>query len=144
MGFSVSVTFAIFLVAFLALSSILVSSYDYRSNLIDDAKEIRQERMLNELQTDLEIVQTSYNPTLDILTIDVDNSGSITLDTDEIDVIVDGRMQTGNITSLLVDGADTTVWAPEETLEIKVSGIASDPTRIKVIAGNGVSDCYGT
>ncbi len=144
MGFSVSMTFAIFLVAFIALSSILVSSYDYRSNLIDDAKEVRQERMLDELQTDLEITSTSHNAMGSFLTINVNNTGSTVLNANKVDVILDGSLKTGDISSLMVDGVATTVWAPDEPLRINITGVSSNPARVKLIAENGIADYYET
>ena len=144
MGFSVSMAFAIFLVGLLALSTILVSSYDYRSGLIDNAERVRHERMVKELQTDLEIITTDYDAVQDILTIDVKNTGSTVLNASKVDVLLDGELETANITSLKVNGVDSSVWSPEDTLQIKISGVAANPTRIKVIAENGISDYYGS
>ncbi|VUT27973.1 MAG: hypothetical protein SYNGOMJ08_00531 [Candidatus Syntrophoarchaeum sp. GoM_oil] len=144
MGFSVSMTFAIFLVAFIALSSILVSSYDYRSNLIEDAKEVRQERMLDELQTDFEITGTSYNAVGSFLTVNVNNTGSTVLNASKVDVILNGSLKTGDISSLMVDGVATTIWAPDEMLRINITGVSSNPARVKLIAENGIADYYET
>ncbi len=142
MGFSVSMTFAIFLVAFIVLASMLVSSYSYRSNLVNDAKEVQQERMLNKIQTDFEITDTSYNAEGNFLLIDVNNTGSTVINASKIDVILDGNLKTDSITALTIDGTATSVWAPDECLEINISGISSNPARVKVIAANGVSDYY--
>jgi len=144
MGFSVSMTFAIFLVAFIALSGMLVSSYSYRSNLVDGAKEIQQERMLNRIQTDFEITDTTYNAVGNFLVVDVNNTGSTVLNASKVDVILDGSLKTDSITALTINGTSTSVWAPDERLQINLSGISSNPARAKVIAANGVSDYYET
>ncbi|RJS71778.1 MAG: fla cluster protein FlaF, partial [Candidatus Syntrophoarchaeum sp. WYZ-LMO15] len=84
------------------------------------------------------------NDSQDILTIDVKNTGSTVLNASKVDVLLDGELETANITSLKVNGVDSSVWSPEDTLQIKISGVAANPTRIKVIAENGISDYYGS
>lgn len=138
MGFSVSGSAAIvFIAAFVSVGILYSAAYNGYEE-VTVAEDGQADRLLQQRNTDVSIVGTSYNATETNFTVQIMNDGSATLSVSETDVVLDGAYQP-TWESYNVSGSTTTdVWAPGETLNVTVSS-DSDPTRVKVVTGTGVS-----
>ena len=138
MGFSVSATFAIFLIGFLVMASLSYNSLSSSVELINDGRRDQHDRMSDELQTDINITSANYDSGSNTLTVIVENIGSIVLDASEIDLLIDGEIKSADYITM----NPAKVWIPEETLTITASNVSLSPSRVKVVAENGISDYY--
>ena len=136
MGFSVSIAVSIFLVGFLILSSVAYTSLSNSMGLVSDGRKEQNDRMRDVLQTDINITNVSYGA--GTIRVRVENTGSIVLDASKTDLLINGTFQTENISL-----SPTKVWIPEKTLNITVTGALGNPSRVKVISENGISDYWG-
>ena len=105
---------------------------------MDDASNDRYEMQNERLQTDITISNSSKtrgNETGYELSIMVTNTGSETLQTDELDVLVDGIIESYTFSP------STKTWTPDETKMITINNLSGTGVhRVKVVTGNGISD----
>ena len=138
MGFEVSAVIAIFFVSFVVLGTSIYSTASYSQSIVDDASNVRYEMQNERLQTDITISnssKTSGNESGYELSIMVTNTGSKTLQTDELDVLVDGIIESYTFSP------STKTWTPDETKTITVNNLSGTGVhRVKVVTGNGISD----
>lgn len=140
MGFSVSGATAVILVGLLVSAATLYPAVDSHTERRSEAVDDRQERLLTQQNTEVEITIASYNATGD-LTVSVKNTGATTLAVSKVDLLADGEYETLLSTDTTVDGDTTTdIWSPGETLTITVSSLLSSPGRVKIVTGPGVAD----
>lgn len=137
-GLSVSAAAAIIFTGFLFVFSVLFIAITNNINLVSEGMEKQQENLIDKEQTKVQITNTTYNNITLTLTIKAKNVGGIVLDSDKIDVLVDGVLYTDSIFSKSINGVSRRTWAPGETLVIKLS-YPTEPSRIKLITGNGVA-----
>jgi len=134
MGFSVSAsTGIVFLAAFVAFGTLFTAGsngYERVSNAHHDATD----RALRQSNTDLQLDNVSYQN--GVLSANVTNVGTTTLDVNETSVVVDNAVYTGTRTVVGVSG--TSLWAPGETMRVTVS-LPSRPSRFDLVSPNGVS-----
>lgn len=145
MGFSVSGSVAIISIGVLVAFGVMFPTVIDSSHQVSDAQSAQSERILDQQNTDIRINQTSYDSGANELTIEVVNEGTVALEVDETDVIVNGTYETPNGTTVYqtLDKANgdssTNVWLSGEVLEIVV-GADSKPGRVKIVTENGVAD----
>ena len=118
MGFSVSATMAIFFAAFLILFSILYSSLNDAFDSVSESFDEKYEYMNDRLDTQVTILDVSYQRDSNTLDIRVQNTGSKVLDISKVDLILEGTIPTSFNKS--IQGTDTEVWLPTEVLTITV------------------------
>lgn len=135
MGFSVSASFAIFMVGLLMLSTVAYSSVSRSMGLVREGRIEENNRMRDVLQTDINITNVSYIS--GNLTVEIENTGSITLDSSETDLLLNGTVCTENMTLSLAKA-----WIPEKTLTLNVKDLTGKPSRVKVVTENGISDYW--
>lgn len=138
MGFSVSATFAIFFIAFLAIgSSLYHTTYGTLHSLSTSIKD-QHEMIMAAQQTSISIVSiTVSGRSRDYdLALIVENTGSTTLDPSKLNILIDGVLQVNNLAS----GA----WFPKESITISYQNLSSSIQnhRVKIVTENGVST-YG-
>jgi flagellar protein FlaF len=143
MGFSVSgsaaIVFAGMFIAFGAFYTATSNNFER----VSDARDAQSEAYLDTKNTDVTVVETTYDADADVLTVAVNNTGSEALVVDHVDVLVDGTYQTSFV-SRTVDGegitpsSETDLLAPGEQLTVEID-VASQPDRVKVVSGPGVS-----
>ena len=137
MGFSVSgasaIIFASLFVGFGMWYPAAANSFEQ----VADAEADRTDRLLDQQNTDLEIVSATHNGTH--LTVDVENEGASQLRLSGTDLLVDGRYESGWTTGATVasDGG-TDLWLSGETLAITVAA-STKPDRVTVVTESGVS-----
>jgi len=137
MGFEVSVVVAIFFISALLLGTVSYTVISASQNLVDDASREQYDMQNKRLQTDILIDDStpsgsavSYD-----LTINVTNTGSETLDSDELNVLVNGTIESYTF------APSTVTWTPDETKTLTVAGLSGAGShRVKVITENGISD----
>lgn len=138
MGFSTSAATVLIFMGILLSIGIMFPALEGSFEDVSDALDDRDERMLDQRNTDIQVSNVTYNATADTLTVDVDNTGAISLGVEETDILLDGEIQTGYATS--VDGvADRSLWAPGETLTVELSDVTSKPNRLKVVTETGIA-----
>lgn len=131
MGFSVSGASAIILLAGVLTFSMAFTAVSNGHERVSAAEDDRMEQHLEIRNSNIEI--TKVNST----TVQVNNTGSITLNASETALITDGTYEEPDAIAVDYD-PDTTVWAPGEQLNISLS--TTDPNRVKVVAETGVAD----
>ncbi|MFW6458260.1 MAG: fla cluster protein FlaF [Halodesulfurarchaeum sp.] len=150
MGFSVSASTAIVLLAAFASIGLLYSAGSNGFEDVQEAKNLEGDRALEMKNADIDITNLSVNETKvpDQITVIVSNEGATTFSLDETDVILNGSVVTDNIIyeitsegETLAAGPDGTtgLWQPQETLTITIDQNVTD-TRVKFVTGTGVAD----
>lgn len=139
MGFETSVVLTIFFVSVLFIGTLsyttISSSHDFLSSSADEHYSLINKK----LQTDLQIVGSNaiiHNSTYQ-LSLHVLNTGSETLRSDEVDVLIDGVYRPcSNVNN-------TTTWTPETSAVLNVYNLSGfGDHRVKVVAENGICDYY--
>jgi flagellar protein FlaF len=140
MGFSVSGSAAILLIAAFVSIGILYSAAYNGFERVQDAENSHGERVLEQRNTVVEVTNTTYDSSADELTVNVTNRGSTELVVGETDLLVDGEFQQpSNYVSSSVDGNNaTSLWLPGETYSITVNA-TERPGRVKVVTSTGVT-----
>ncbi len=137
MGFETAVVVAIFFLSAMVLGTTAYVVISASQDLVDDASYEQNEMQIKRLQTDILI--DSSTPTglaaLYDLTITVSNTGSETLRSDKLNVLVDGIIESYTF------APTTTTWTPDGTITLTVEGLSGAGShRVKVVAENGISD----
>jgi flagellar protein FlaF len=138
MGFSTSGATVIVFVGLLIGFGTLYPTVEGAGERISDARSDRDDRSLRQQNTALVVAGTAYDATNDTLTVSVNNTGSTTLSVDRTDLLVDGRYQVPD-TFAVAGTENRTVWTPGSQLELTVTGVTSEPSRVKVVSGPGVA-----
>lgn len=137
MGFETTVVVAIFFLSAMILGTTSYVVISASEDIVDDASYEKNEMQIKRLQTDILISDStpvgsaaSYN-----LTVSISNTGSETLRSDELDILIDGTIQSYTFLPT------TITWTPDEIKTLIVTGLSgADPHRVKVVTENGVSD----
>ncbi len=155
MGFSVSASAAILLIAFLVSGSTIIGTiYNIGDSYIDSQK--NYERVMDErAQTKITITKIAYDQPSLSLRIEVVNLGDTSLDANKNCILIDGRIVGERPTrpTKLVDdrghirrnSEEVFYWLPGEkiTYNIKLKDIdMARGSTVKVITQNGISE-YG-
>ena len=120
MGFSVSATMAIFFATFLILFSILYSSVDRAFDTVTESFDDKYDRLSIQAQTDIEMLDMTYLRETDVLEVTLQNTGSVSLDTRKMNLLVGGVLVTS--AEMTAGGGETDYWLPQETMRITLSG----------------------
>lgn len=139
MGFSTSAAAAVIFVGVLVSLSIIYPAAAGSFEGVSDAMESREDRALNERNSDLRIANATYDDANDRLRVNVTNTGTVSIDVEETDLLIDGEIRTNGSTA--VEGvAGRSIWAPGETLTITVDDLDTSPSRVTVVNEYGVAD----
>ena len=142
MGFSVSGSLVVVLLGLFIALSVYYGSVSNAMERVNDARLAQHEHSDGIHDADLNVTSLSVvtSPSCGV-ELEVNNTGSTELAINDTDVLVDNDFQgVDDWDSYNVDGdTDTEVWLPGEQLEITISR-SSDPTRVKVVTGPGLSD----
>ena len=138
MGFSTSGATVVIFVGLLIGFGTLYPTVETAGERISNAESAHDDRTLRQQNTAIVVSGTTYNATNDIFTVSVNNTGSTTLSVNRTDLIVDGRYRTPE-TFAVAGTENRTVWTPGSQLELTVTGVTSEPERVKVVSGPGVA-----
>jgi flagellar protein FlaF len=138
MGFSTSGATVIVFVGLLIGFGTLYPTVEGAGERIGDARSDRGDRALRQQNTAVDVVGATYNASNDTLTVSVTNAGATALSVDRTDLLVDGRYRAPD--AFDVAGVENrTVWTPGSRLDLIVTGVVDEPTRVKVVTGPGVA-----
>ena len=138
MGLSVSAAAVILFSGFLLSSLLVIQAVDTSFDAVQSSDDERFERHDTRLRTFIEIDQVTYYTTPNSLTMNITNTGSGSLSSEDIDVLVNGEIQTDSISTTTVDGLQTSLWSPGTTLSLTLVN-QQTPQRVALVTGNGVS-----
>jgi flagellar protein FlaF len=140
MGFSVSGATAIVFIGLLISAAALYPAVDSYTERRADALDDREERALAQQNTDIRIVNASYDQGTGVLTLEVENTGASTLTVAELDVLVDGSYAALEPDDTVVaSSAATEFWAPGERLTVTFEPSTAPPDRVKLVTGPAVA-----
>ncbi|RLF35752.1 MAG: hypothetical protein DRN03_04690 [Thermoplasmata archaeon] len=132
MGFSTTAAVAIICTSLLfsinlALTSMLPSISD-----LNDSYRLFEKKFIERKETDIDITNvTSTNGTPFNLSIEVKNTGSVTLETEDFTIIINGEMHNYSCSEPYL--------FPGRIVNFTVTGLTErGETRIKVVTGNGI------
>lgn len=135
MGFSTSIATVVLFLGMLIIATASYTTLNRSTELVIEAKDAQQERMLEQLNTKITI--TGITTQGSDLNITVKNDGSEVLNSSTVNVLLDGSYVTPD--SITPSG----VWSPEKSIHIILADVSPlSNRRIKVIVENGQSD-YG-
>lgn len=139
MGFSTSAAAAVIFVGVLVSLSIVYPAATGSFEQVSDAMESREDRVLNQRNSNLDIDSATYNDSANRLRINATNTGTVTVEVNDTDLLIDGEIQPNRSTAIeSVEGRS--IWAPGETMTIIVENQADLPERVTVINEYGVGD----
>lgn len=139
MGFSTSAAAAVIFVGALVSLGILYPATAGSFEQVNDALGDRENRLLDQRNTDLAVESVTYNETTDEVVVNVSNTGTTTLTANETDPLLDGTLRTANVTRAVEGVPGRTLWTPGETMTITVGNVTSTPGRVKVVTEHGVA-----
>lgn len=149
MGFSVSASTAILLVAAFASVGLLYTSAANGFEQVSDATQTQHEQALETDNSAVVVVNVTHNTsgTTDYVNVTVANEGSSTLHVSKTDLLVNGTYRDSfesrtvtTATGPVEVGSDgTDLWHPGENLTYVLHENVSTPFRVKVISDRGVA-----
>ena len=139
MGFSVSGSAAIIFVGLLVAAGIAIPPMIGSFGSLAGAQGEQVDRGVEALNTDFEITGAVYDDGDDELDLNVSNTGSTTLGVAETSLLIDGEIPNSGDVTTTIDGDETELWLPGETLSITVNNVDPEPDRVKIVAENGIS-----
>lgn len=147
MGFSVTAAHVIFALATLTAMSAAVGAYWKTQDHVEDARRAQDRRVIDAAHTNLTYtVAPAYSAGAGgTVTFTLKNTGSVGLDRTLFQYLLDGVIK-GTMASgwPKINGASTSssLFLPGDTLEVRLEGIATSPTRVQTTTGSGVSANY--
>ena len=137
MGFSISAAAAIIGVAILISFELIVADVIPTVTDTYDAYDEMRDRAIDQIQTDINItsISTPANDSNYDLNVTVENTGSITLETENFNILINGTSHSFTCSK--------TYLHPEKQVYFKVTNLAGvGSRRLKIVADNGISDYY--
>ena len=131
MGFATSITIAIFFISFTIIGTILYDDLYNSYSQIDDARRDQHEMWMDQHNTAIEITQI-INTGGNNLMMTVENTGSTTLNTNDVTILLDGMY-----TTCTPDPSG--FWTPGTDASFTVSATDEDHV-LKISTENGISD----
>ncbi len=135
MGFSLVGAFAIIGVSILMVLEILTGSLLPAVTDYNDSYDVMKDRIIEQVQTDILITgtSTSINGSNYDLNITVNNTGGVTLKTEDFNILING-------TSFGFTCSNSYLYI-DSTVYFNVSAIpGGGDSRVKVVTNNGISD----
>lgn len=144
MGFSVSGTFMLLLLAtFIALGAITTTGAN-TMEAFSDARSGAAERLDAIHETDVTVTSVALSVSADCTVeadVAVNNTGSSTLSLETTTLMVDNSVQTDWRDEATVgEDASTDLWLPGERLTVTLSGLSHPADSVSVVTKTGVTD----
>ena len=145
MGFGTVAAQIIFFIAVIMIASAFILSMNEQMQQNTQSLRIQNERMSEQILSDISIMSITYNETTELLTIYVRNSGRTKLDFALTDVFING-LRVPRTQRVIQMEPDTIVgnpllWDPSEVLRIQTTQSLSNTIHtIRVVAENEASD----
>jgi flagellar protein FlaF len=139
MGFSTSAATAVIFVGVLVSLSIVFPATAGSFEAVSDAMASREDRVLKQRNSDLRVDTATYDSGDDRVRVNVTNTGTVSIDVGETDLLIDGHIRPNRTTTVEGVGGRS-IWAPGETLRITVQNVTTAPTRVTIVNEFGVAD----
>ncbi|CCQ32949.1 flagellin protein [Halorhabdus tiamatea SARL4B] len=144
MGFSVSGSAAILLVAFFVAFGTFYSAASNSMETVNEARSAAQDDLLTQQNTAINLtdVTVAFNVSGNqryYVNATVENTGATGLDVEDTDFLLDGRLQTSFLDRAVDGDSSTDVWATGQRLTANMT-TDTQPDRLKVVSGPGVAD----
>jgi len=139
MGFETSVVVTIFFVSVMVIAAMSYTTISSSNELLSVSTDEHYSLVNKKLQTDIQIVDSSaiiHNSTYQ-LSLEVLNTGSETLRSDKLDILIDG------VHVSYSSASNITTWTPETYVVLNVYNLSGfGDHRVKLVTKNGVCDYY--
>ena len=140
MGFSVSgsaaIVFAGMFIAFGLFHAAASDSFER----VSEARQAESDADLDQQNTAIAVQSATYDDTNDLISLDVENTGSSSLSLNETDILVDNEYITGWQDGATVgSNSDTDLLLPGETVSVSLSQ-TTRPSQVRVVTAHGVAD----
>lgn len=136
MGFSVSGSTAIIFIAAIVSFGVMYTSAYNSYELMDAAEDEKTANLLEQQNTEIEIVAIQTFTSNNTVDVTVKNTGATELHVGDTDLLLNGAYQSG--VNTLVDGqSGRTLWLPGENLTMEASFDPTGTVRVKVITTRG-------
>jgi archaellum component FlaF (FlaF/FlaG flagellin family) len=129
MGFSTSAVVVIFTASIMYMASIFYPLVDMSSKQVQEAEKISNEIWKEKLNTKIVITNRVDN------NITIFNNGSTTLDSRNINVIIDGEFKPD------ISVTSGGVWPPKTSINVDIGPLNG---RVKIVTANGAADYFVT
>src|SRR6056297_2039598 len=126
MGFSTSAAVAVLSIGFLISVGLLYPAVEQSVQDVSEATDTREDRMLDTRNSEIVLHEATYNSTTDVLDVTVNNTGTVTMDVEATDLLVDGVIAT-NRSTYVDDVADRELWVAGEQLRIEGRDVTTAP-----------------
>jgi flagellar protein FlaF len=134
MGFETTVVISIFFITSLVLGTHSYAVMSTSSDIVTDAEDVKYNMQYQKLNSAIEIDSMILDNTSSTLDLSITNKGNIVLASDEMSILLDGRVINYTYTP------DTNKWYPDET---KIFSITDDSgftdKRVKVVTDIGIA-----
>ena len=131
MGVSGPVAAVILVAALLSQGSALLTAHRNAEALVEQARAEWARRHAAIQGHAHEVRNATWDGPNATLTIELSNTGVVTMDAARLDVLLDGARRTQDVAARTVEGVATDVWPPGRDLNLTVTA-ASEPQRIAV------------
>lgn len=144
MGFSVSGATALLFIAFLISFGAFYTASTGAVDQVQDAQVDRTDRNVETLNTEIEIDdnRTMYNESgEDKLEIVANNTGASSLQVEDLSLLVNGEYVSFDSEAdvELSDPSGDTLWIPQQTLTITITGDFETPVSVKLVTEYGIA-----
>lgn len=138
MGFSVSGSLAVVVVGSLLAFSMAYTAGANGFERIDDARESRNDRVVEQRNAAIEIANVTYDGGNETLRVTVNNTGTTSLPVNGTDILADNTYITNETTTVAGDDA-TDLWLPGEQLTAEAS-LPNRPDAVTIVTEHGLSE----
>jgi len=140
MGFSISGSAAIIFVGMFVAFGMWHTAASASFERVTDAQKASTDSVLETRNTALNVTNATYSAGANELLVNVTNAGTSQLRLANVDLVVDGEYVADWQSGATVAGASGTgLWLAGERLSITLTGVATQPDRVKVVTGTGVA-----
>lgn len=138
MGYSTSGTVVILFIGVLLSLSAVVPAVEATVDNVTDALDNQNDRLIDAQNTDINLTNVTYDTSTDVVTVTANNTGTTALSVSSTDVLVDGNIAV-NATTSVEGNVQRELWAPGETLRVRVENVTSTPDRVQLTTEHGIS-----
>jgi len=133
MGFETTIVISIFFISALVLGTHSYAVMSTSNDIVTDAEDVKYNMQYQKLNSAIEIDSMILDNTSSTLNLTITNNGNIVLDSDEISILLDGRVISYTY------APNTEKWYPAETKIFSVEDDSGDTEkRVKVVTDIGI------
>lgn len=152
MGFSVSASFAVAVIAGLIALGMLYPAVSGGFESVSEASQDAGERRLNAINTDINVTSACHDTAANQVTVTAENVGATSLGLDRTHVLINNDYQLTFLSRTVEGNPNTAVWAPGEVVTLvysytgqsNIEAVPADPGRAIVATEHGVRDSAET